>query len=93
MPSGTRLWRRWKRFTARSVIGPKTPSAVMPSCRWIARTAEPRSPRLTITSLEAVAPPEAVAPVSASAGTAAASSTAGREQARDMRTTHGIEDP
>src|ERR671921_270077 len=35
------------------------------------RTAGPRSPRLTMTSLEALAPPEADAPGSASAGTAA----------------------
>ena len=76
MPSGTRSWRRWKRFTARSVIGPKTPSAERPSWRWMLRTAEPRSPRLTTISLEALAPPDALAPGSASAGTAAAQSSA-----------------
>jgi hypothetical protein len=36
------------------------------------RTAEPRSPRLTMISVEALAPPDALAPGSASAGTAAA---------------------
>ena len=36
------------------------------------RTAEPRSPRLTTISLDALAPPDALAPGSASAGTAAA---------------------
>ena len=40
------------------------------------RTAEPRSPRLTMTSLEALAPPELEAPGSASAGTAAAANAA-----------------
>ena len=71
MPSGTRPCRRWKRFTARSVMGPNTPSAGMPSWRWMLRTAEPRSPRFTTISLEALAPPDALAPGSANAGTAA----------------------
>ena len=57
------------------------------------RTAEPRSPRLTMTSLEALAPPEAEAPGSASAGTAATAERGQHEQHREMRTTHGIEDP
>ena len=92
MPSGTRSCLLWKRFTARSVIGPKTPSAVMPSSRWMLLTAGPRSPRLTITSLEALAPPEAVAPGSASAGTAAPAAAPARA-GREMRTTHGVEDP
>ena len=81
-------------LTARSVIGPKTPSAVMPSSRWIARTTEPRSPRFTITSLAAAAPPDALVPGSAERG-----HRGPREQrkaasrAHASLTTHGIENP
>ena len=76
MPSGTRSCLRWKRLTARSVCAPKTPSAGIPSSCWMLRTAGPRSPRLTTTSLKALAPPAAEAPGSASAGTAATASAA-----------------
>ena len=57
------------------------------------RTAEPRSPRFTTTSLDALAPPEAEAPGSASAGTRRDDQHGQHEQAREMRTTHGVEDP
>src|SRR5215217_992642 len=42
----------------------------------MARTAAPRSPRFTITSLVALTPPDALVPGSASAGTAAAATSA-----------------
>jgi hypothetical protein len=36
---------RWKRSTAPCVIGPKMPSAVTPTWRWVAETAGPTSPK------------------------------------------------
>src|SRR6185436_9873185 len=39
-----RPWAPWKRSTAPRVIGPKIPSAVTPTWRWIAVTAGPTSP-------------------------------------------------
>ena len=56
------------------------------------RTAEPRWPRLTTTSLEAVAPPALAAPGSASPDGRGGEQRPARAP-RKMRTTNGVEDP
>jgi hypothetical protein len=38
MPSAVNPWRRWKRFTARWVCDPNTPSAGIPRACWSRRT-------------------------------------------------------
>ena len=94
MPSGTRSCLRWKRLTARSVIGPKTPSAVSPELALDAAHGVAAVAALDDDLARRAAPPEPLAPGSASAGTRRRrEQRGGHEQARETRPTHGIEDP
>jgi hypothetical protein len=57
MPLTPSPWARWKRSTAARVIGPKMPSGVTATWRWIATTAGPTSPKRS----SCVRPPVAAA--------------------------------
>ena len=93
MPSGTRSWLRWKRFTARSVCAPKTPSAVIAELLLDAPNG-----RAAVAALH----DDLAGGAGAAGGRGAGVRERGHrrddhyghhEQAREMRATHGVEDP
>jgi hypothetical protein len=87
MPSTTRPLARWKRFTARRVCGPKTPSAATPSALWTAATSTPGAtaraldPDDVAVVLAAVAPPASISDAPSTA------TAARRERSRRSRRT------